>query len=63
MAIIEKLPAWAEGIQAFTFRIRPWAEANVGKPVLMLSLVRFYPGLRSFAGSPEFKGTPEEGNA
>ena len=36
MAIIEKLPArGAEGIQAFTSRIRPWAEADDGKPVFV----------------------------
>jgi len=64
MAIIEKLPArGAEGIQAFTSRIRPWAEADDGKPVFMLNLIRFYPQLRTFAGAPEFKGTPEEANA
>ena len=63
MAKIEKLPARAEGIQAFTSRIRPWAEADDGKPVFMLNLIRFYPQLRTFAGAPEFKGTPEEANA
>lgn len=64
MAIIEKLPARAaEGIQAFTSRIRPWAEADDGKPVFMLNLIRFYPQLHTFTGAPEFKGTPEEANA
>jgi hypothetical protein len=63
MAIIEKLPARAEAIQAFTSRIRRWAEADDGKPVFMLNLIRFYPQLRTFAGAPEFKGTPEEANA
>lgn len=64
MAIIEKLPARAaERIQAFTSRIRPWAEADDGKPVFMLNLIRFYPQLHTFTGAPEFKGTPEEANA
>jgi hypothetical protein len=63
MATIEKLPAPAEGIQAFTSRIRPWAEADDGKPVFMLNLLRFHPQLHTFAGAPEFKGTPEEANA
>jgi hypothetical protein len=64
MAIIEKLPARAaEGIQAFTSRIRPWAEADDGQPVFMLNLIRFYPQLHTFTGAPEFKGTPEEANA
>jgi len=43
MAIIEKLPVRAEGIQAFTSRIRPWAEADDDKPVFMLNLVRCSP--------------------
>jgi hypothetical protein len=63
MALIEKLPGRPEGIQAFTSRLRPWAEADDGKPVFMLNLIRFYPQLRTFAGAPEFKGTPEEANA
>jgi hypothetical protein len=63
MAIIEELPAPAEGIQAFASRIRPWAEADDGKPVFMLNLIRFRPQLHTFAGAPEFKGTPEEANA
>ena len=40
MAIIEKLPVRAEGIQAFTSRIRAWAEADDDKPVFMLNLIR-----------------------
>jgi len=63
MAIIEKLPAQAEEVQAFASRIRRWAEADDGKPVFMLNLIRFHPQLRTFAGAPEFKGTPEEANA
>ena len=43
MAIIEKLPVRAEGIQAFTSRIRPWAEADDDKPVFMLNLIRCSP--------------------
>ena len=63
LAIIEKLPLPAEEVQAITSRIRPWAEADDGKPVFMLNLIRFYPQLRTFPGAPEFKGTPEEANA
>jgi hypothetical protein len=63
VAIIENLPAQAEEIQAFASRIRRWAEADDGKPVFMLNLIRFYPQLRKYAGAPEFKGTPEEANA
>jgi hypothetical protein len=63
MAIIEKLPLPAEEIKAITSRIRPWAEADDGKPVYMVNLIHFFPQLRTFPGAPEFKGTPKEANA
>jgi len=63
MPIIERLPLPAEEIKAITSRIRPWAEADDGKPVYMFNLIHFFPQLRTFPGAPEFKGTPEEANA
>lgn len=63
LALIEKLPLPAEGVEAFCARIRPWAEADDGKPVYMLNLVSFFDALRSFPGAPEFQGTPQEANA
>jgi len=63
MAIIEKLPLPAEEIKAVTSRVRPWAEADDGKPVFMANMIHFFPELRKFPGAPEFKGTPEEANA
>lgn len=43
-------------------RIRTWAEADDGKPVYMLNLMRNYPEIRRLSGAPDFKGTPEEAN-
>lgn len=63
MAIIEKLPLPAEGIKAVCDRIRPWAEADDGKPVYMMNVISFFKELRTFPGSPEFKGTSQEANA
>ena len=63
MQIIEKLPLPAEEIKAITSRIRPWAEADDGRPVYMFNLIHFFPKVRMFPGAPEFKGTPEEANA
>jgi hypothetical protein len=63
MAIIERLPLPAEGIESFCARIRPWAEADDGKAVYMLNLISFFKQLGSFPGAPEFKGTPQEANA
>jgi len=63
LAIIEKLPLPEKGVQAFTARLRPWAEADDGKPVYMFNLIHFFPLVQMFPGAPEFKGTPEEANA
>src|SRR5690348_8293360 len=63
LAMIQKLPLPARGIEAFCARIRPWAEADDGKPVYMLNLVSFFKELDRFPGAPEFQGTPEEANA
>jgi hypothetical protein len=63
LAIIEKLPLPEKGVQAFIARLRPWAEADDGKPVYMFNLIHFFPGLQPFPGAPEFKGTPEQANA
>jgi len=63
LAIIEKLPLPEKGVQAFIARLRPWAEADDGKPVYMFNLMHFFPRLQPFPGAPEFKGTPKEANA
>jgi hypothetical protein len=62
-ATIEKLPLPEKAVQAFIARLRPWAEADDGKPVYMFNLIHFFPKLQPFRGAPEFKGTPEEANA
>jgi uncharacterized protein (DUF1330 family) len=46
----------------FLTRLRTWAEANDGKPVYMLNLMRYYDELRPFPGAPDFQGSPEESN-
>jgi hypothetical protein len=44
-------------------RARAWMEADDGKPVYMLNLMRFYPQLRRIPGAPAFSGTPQQSNA
>lgn len=61
--IIEKLPMPEKAVQTFIDRLRPWAEADDGKPVYMFNLIHFFPKLQPFPGAPEFKGTPEQANA
>jgi hypothetical protein len=63
VAIIEKLPLPEKAVQAFIANLRPWAEADDGKPVYMFNLIHFFPKLQPFPGAPEFKGTPEQANA
>jgi len=63
VAIIEKLPLPEKRVQEFTARLRPWAEADDGKPVYMFNLIHFFPRLQPFPGAPEFKGTPKQANA
>jgi hypothetical protein len=63
VAIVGKFPLPQKAVHAFIARLRPWAEADDGKPVYMLNLIDFFPELRRFPGAPEFKGTPEEANA
>src|SRR5262245_16591876 len=63
LAMIEKLPLPEQRVQEFTARLRPWAEADDGKPVYMFNLIHFFPQLHRFPGAPEFKGTPRQANA
>jgi hypothetical protein len=63
IAIIEKLPLPEEAVQAFIANVRPWAEADDGKPVYMFNLIHFFPKLQPFPGAPDFTGTPEQANA
>ncbi len=59
----EKLPLPSDETTAALARLRAWAEADDGKPVCMLNLMRFYAQIRTFPGTPEFHGTPREANA
>jgi hypothetical protein len=43
-------------------RMRTWAEADDGRPVYMLNLMRYHPELRRFEGTPSFAGTPQQAN-
>ena len=63
LAIIEKLSLPETAVQAFIARLRPWAEADDGKPVHMFNLIHFFTKLQTFPGAPEFEGTPEQANA
>jgi hypothetical protein len=61
MALIERLAVTDDG-KDIASRIRSWAEADDGKPFYMFNLIHFFPKVRTFAGAPDFKGTPEEAN-
>ena len=54
LTMIEKLPLPEKAVQAFIARVRPWAEADDGKPVYMFNLIHFFPRVQSFPGAPDF---------
>lgn len=62
LGIIENLPLPKEEIQAIMSRLRPWAEADDGKPVYMFNMIQFFDKIRSYEGAPEFNGTPDDAN-
>jgi uncharacterized protein (DUF1330 family) len=63
LADIERLLKAPDDMKGSLERIRCWAEADDGKPVYMLNLMRYFNELHTFPGAPEFQGTPEEANA
>ena len=63
VADIEKLPLPEKAVEAFIARLRPWAEADDGKPFYMFNLMHFFSRVQPFPGVPDFKGTPEQANA
>ncbi len=43
-------------------RLRAWAQADDGRPVYMLNLMRYYPHLHPISGAAPFAGTPAQAN-
>jgi hypothetical protein len=62
LVAVAKLPLPAGEKQATLARLRAWAEADDGRPVYMLNLMRYFRELHRFPGTPEFQGTPEQAN-
>ena len=60
MAKIAKLPLPEKAVQALMAGLRPWAEADDGKPVYMFNLIHFFPRLRRFP-APEFQWNARAG--
>ena len=63
LAAIEKVPFPPDEKRDMLARVRTWAEADDGKPVYMLNLMRYHERLRTFPGSLPFEGTPRDANA
>jgi hypothetical protein len=61
--IEQRLPLPTAEKPAVLAHLRAWALADDGAPVFMLNLMRYYPALRRFEGTPDFAGTPREANA
>jgi hypothetical protein len=60
LALVAKLPLPGDGAERLVARLRPWADADDGKPTYMLNLNRYFAELRPFPGAPEFQATPVE---
>jgi hypothetical protein len=60
LTLVARLPLPGDGAQQLVARLRPWAEADDGKPTYMLNLNRYFAELRTFPGAPEFAATPVE---
>jgi hypothetical protein len=63
IAAADKLPMPAEEKADSMKRLRAWAEADDGRPVYMLNLMRFYPQVKSLPGGPAPAMTPKDSNA
>lgn len=60
---LQQLP-WPDDEKALMLsHIKAWSEADDGRPVYMLNLMRYFPTLRPLPGVEGFQGTPAEANA
>jgi hypothetical protein len=60
LARVAKLPLPGDDAEQLAARLRPWAEADDGKPTYLLNLNRYFAELRPFPGAPELDATPVE---
>jgi hypothetical protein len=60
LKLVAMLPMPDDGAEQLAARLRPWAEADDGKPTYMLNLNRYFAELRPHPGEPEFSATPVE---
>ena len=58
LTLVAKLPLPGDGAEQLAARLRPWAEADDGKPTYMLNLNRYFAELRPFPGAPELHTIP-----
>jgi hypothetical protein len=60
LKLVARLALPDDGAEQLVARLRPWADADDGKPTYMLNLNRYFPELRPFPGAPELDATPVE---
>ncbi len=63
LEMISRLPMPGDEADKVVGQLRLWAEADDGKPMYMISMLRYFDELHRFEGAPEFGDTPEEANA
>ena len=57
---VATLPLPGDRAERLVARLRPWAEADDGKPTYMLNLNRYFAELRPFPGAPTLQASPVE---
>ena len=60
LKLVATLPMSGDAAEQLAARLRPWAEADDGKPTYMLNLNRYFAELRPLPGAPEVPATPAE---
>ena len=63
MTVLAELPFPPDEQPGVLKEARAWMEADDGRPVYMLNLMRYYPQLRQYERGREFSGTPRQSNA
>ncbi|MBV8500343.1 MAG: hypothetical protein JO006_01340 [Paucibacter sp.] len=58
-----QVPLRPEEKVAILERVKAFGEADDGRPVYMLNVMRFFDQIRPMAGGPNFEGTPVQANA
>ena len=60
LSIVARLPLPGDDAEQLAAHLRPWADADDGKPTYMLNLTRYFAEVRPVPGAPPFDAAPAE---